>query len=75
MNVPPVVKPRSSSKRHPKLFIEHLLTLPRWAAWLIPGQMTGKIYEFDLCVGGGYRMSLFYLSSDAASGVSTKHYS
>ena len=28
--------------------------------WLPPGEMTGKIHEFDGQVGGGYRMSLFY---------------
>jgi uncharacterized protein YndB with AHSA1/START domain len=28
--------------------------------WLPPGEMTGKIHEFDARVGGGYRMSLFY---------------
>src|SRR3989338_1332522 len=30
------------------------------AVWLAPGDMTGKIHEFDGRVGGGYRMSLFY---------------
>lgn len=34
------------------------------AAWLSPGEMTGKIHEFDARVGGGYRMSLFYPSSE-----------
>jgi uncharacterized protein YndB with AHSA1/START domain len=29
-------------------------------AWLPPGEMTGRIHEFDAGVGGGYRMSLFY---------------
>jgi uncharacterized protein YndB with AHSA1/START domain len=28
--------------------------------WLPPGEMTGRIHSFDLRVGGGYRMSLFY---------------
>jgi uncharacterized protein YndB with AHSA1/START domain len=28
--------------------------------WLPPGEMTGKIHEFDARIGGGYRMSLFY---------------
>lgn len=32
--------------------------------WLPPGEMTGEIYGFDASVGGGYRMSLFYPSSD-----------
>ena len=30
------------------------------AAWLAPGEMTGHIHHFDLRVGGGYGMSLFY---------------
>jgi uncharacterized protein YndB with AHSA1/START domain len=34
------------------------------AAWLAPGEMTGKVHEFDARVGGGYRMSLFYPSSE-----------
>jgi uncharacterized protein YndB with AHSA1/START domain len=34
------------------------------AAWLSPGDMTGKVHEFDARVGGGYRMSLFYPSSE-----------
>ena len=32
--------------------------------WLSPGEMTGKIHEFAACVGGGYRMSLFYPASE-----------
>ena len=28
--------------------------------WLPPGGMTGVIHEWDVRVGGGYRMSLFY---------------
>lgn len=35
-------------------------------AWLSPDEMTGKIHEFDLRVGGGYRMSLFYPPSEQA---------
>jgi len=34
------------------------------AIWLAPGEMTGKIHEFDGRVGGGYQMSLFYPSSE-----------
>lgn len=37
------------------------------AAWLAPGEMTGKVHHFDLKVGGGYSMSLFYPSSDKTS--------
>jgi uncharacterized protein YndB with AHSA1/START domain len=36
------------------------------AAWLAPEGMTGKVHEFDARVGGGYRMSLYYLSSEQA---------
>jgi len=35
-------------------------------AWLPPGEMTGKIHEFDARVGGGYRMSLFYPPNERA---------
>jgi uncharacterized protein YndB with AHSA1/START domain len=34
------------------------------AVWLSPGEMTGKVHQFDARVGGGYRMSLFYPSSE-----------
>lgn len=36
------------------------------AVWLAPEGMTGKVHEFDGRVGGGYRMSLFYPSSEPA---------
>lgn len=32
--------------------------------WQVPGEMTGKVHEFDARVGGGYRMSLFYPASE-----------
>ena len=32
--------------------------------WLAPEGMIGKIHEFDARIGGGYRMSLFYSSSE-----------
>ena len=35
--------------------------------WLAPGEMTGKVYSFDLRVGGGYQMSLFYPPSEKES--------
>jgi uncharacterized protein YndB with AHSA1/START domain len=34
-------------------------------AWLVPGDMTGAVHEFDPRVGGGYTMSLFYPPSQA----------
>lgn len=35
-------------------------------AWQAPEGMTGKIHAFDMRVGGGYTMSLFYPESDDA---------
>jgi len=32
--------------------------------WQAPGEMTAKIHNFDLRVGGGYQMSLFYSDSE-----------
>jgi uncharacterized protein YndB with AHSA1/START domain len=34
------------------------------AVWLAPGDMTGEVHSFDLRVGGGYQMSLYYPSSE-----------
>jgi uncharacterized protein YndB with AHSA1/START domain len=34
------------------------------AAWMAPGDMTGKVHRFDGRVGGGYEMSLYYPSSE-----------
>jgi uncharacterized protein YndB with AHSA1/START domain len=42
--------------------------------WLAPGAMTGKVHSFDLRVGGGYQMSLYYPSTDkAARGKTSAH--
>ena len=38
--------------------------------WLAPTNMVGKIHDFDLKVGGGYSMSLFYLDSESAGKTS-----
>ena len=32
--------------------------------WQAPGEITGKVHEFDARVGGGYRMSLFYPATE-----------
>jgi uncharacterized protein YndB with AHSA1/START domain len=37
------------------------------AVWLAPDTMTGKVHDFDLRVGGGYTMSLYYPPSDTIS--------
>ncbi|MBI5030490.1 MAG: SRPBCC family protein [Chloroflexi bacterium] len=42
------------------------------AAWLAPGEMTGKVHSFDLRVGGGYEMSLFYPKSEKESRGKTR---
>jgi uncharacterized protein YndB with AHSA1/START domain len=34
------------------------------AVWQAPGEMTGKVHQFDARVGGGYQMSLYYPASD-----------
>lgn len=33
-------------------------------SWLAPYGMTGKIHDFNLKVGGGYEMSLFYTDNE-----------
>lgn len=35
--------------------------------WLVPGEMTGEVHQFDLRVGGGYAMSLYYPASETTS--------
>jgi uncharacterized protein YndB with AHSA1/START domain len=46
----------------------HAFTSPEAiAVWLAPGEMTGKVHNFDLRVGGGYEMSLFYPPSEKES--------
>ena len=35
------------------------------AAWRVPDGMKAQIHAFDAGVGGGYRMSLFYLGPEA----------
>jgi uncharacterized protein YndB with AHSA1/START domain len=42
------------------------------AVWLSPGDMTGKVHEFDARVGGGYRMSLFYPPSEQHRGKASE---
>ena len=37
------------------------------AVWQAPGDMTGEVHSFDLRVGGGYQMSLYYPPTDEAS--------
>ncbi len=37
------------------------------AAWRAPGDMTGRVHRFDLRVGGGYQMSLYYPASETTA--------
>ena len=37
------------------------------AAWRAPGDMTGEVHRFDLRVGGGYQMSLYYPPSETTA--------
>ena len=37
------------------------------AAWRAPGDMTGEAHRFDLRVGGGYQMSLYYPASETTA--------
>jgi len=42
--------------------------------WLAPGEMYGKVHNFDLRTGGGYTMSLYYPSSEReARGKTAEH--
>ena len=41
------------------------------AVWLAPGDMTGKVHNFDFRVGGGYQMSLYYPPSEESPGGKT----
>ncbi len=40
------------------------------AFWLAPNGMAGKVHDFDVRVGGGYDMSLFYLDNKTAGKTS-----
>jgi uncharacterized protein YndB with AHSA1/START domain len=49
----------------PREPIYHAFTTPEaLVVWQVPGDMSGKIHEFDLRPGGGYRMSLFYPATE-----------
>ena len=37
------------------------------AVWRAPGAMTGEVHRFDLSVGGGYQMSLYYPASETTA--------
>jgi len=69
--------PRSSATRTSRLIhaspaaLYHACTDPAaLAAWRAPGDMTGKVHNYDGRVGGGYTMSLYYPATDPARGKS-----
>ena len=51
----------------PEAIYDAFIDPAKLVAWLPPGEMTGKIHEFDARVGGGYRMSLFYPPTERSS--------
>jgi uncharacterized protein YndB with AHSA1/START domain len=51
-------------RARPEELFEAFMDPAALVAWLPPGEMTGVIYEFDARVGGGYRMSLFYPTTE-----------
>lgn len=49
----------------PREAVYRALTTPdALAVWRAPGDMTARMHTFDLRVGGGYQMSLFYSPSE-----------
>ncbi|MDB5271870.1 MAG: Activator of Hsp90 ATPase 1 family protein [Chitinophagaceae bacterium] len=65
--------PSTSSTHNSKLIratpekIYQALTDPKaLETWLAPGDMYGEVHYFDLRIGGRYRMSLFYPSSETS---------
>jgi uncharacterized protein YndB with AHSA1/START domain len=62
---PPASTPTSRLIHAPRETLYRAFTDPAaLAAWQVPGDMTAKVHAFDLRVGGGYTMSLFYPASD-----------
>lgn len=51
----------------PEVLYKALTTPEALEAWLAPGEMTGKMHHFDLRIGGGFQMSLFYPESEENS--------
>ena len=40
--------------------------------WQAPGEMSAKVHDFDLRIGGGYTMSLFYPQSEESRGKTSE---
>jgi uncharacterized protein YndB with AHSA1/START domain len=54
-------------KASPEKLYKAFTTPEALAIWQAPGNMTAKVHRFDLRVGGGYEMSLFYPATDVSS--------
>lgn len=48
----------------PEIIYKALTTPEALEIWQVPGDMAGKVYSYDLKVGGGYEMSLFYSEAE-----------
>jgi uncharacterized protein YndB with AHSA1/START domain len=63
-------RPRASTRTsrviaaRPEEIYDAFIDPAKLVAWLPPGEMTGKLHEFDPRAGGFYRMSLFYPPTD-----------
>ena len=51
-------------KATPQEIYNALINPKALEVWQAPGDMTAKVHDFDLRVGGGYQMSLFYPDSE-----------
>lgn len=49
----------------PEAIYQALTTPSALETWQAPADMTAKVHRFDLRVGGGYEMSLYYPSNEA----------
>ena len=51
-------------KASPEKLYQALTDPTALESWQVPGNMTGKAHQFELKVGGGYTMSLYYPESE-----------
>ncbi len=66
--LPPASTRTSMVIRAPREALYRACTEPAaLAAWRAPGEMTGHVHRFDLRVGGGYQMSLYYPASETTA--------
>ncbi|MGZ3839623.1 MAG: SRPBCC domain-containing protein [Flavisolibacter sp.] len=54
-------------KAPPEIIYQAFTDPSALVVWMAPGEMTGKIHDFNLSIGGGYRMSLYYPSGEKLS--------